>query len=147
MFFFYFVFISLTERPPYAPAPAPAPTTVSKLNMPIIHIALPLHHTNMYCRFLRWEDCGKDTVSHGVAFAIFFYTVLHRKSYFEALSIRKVLRMLLTIGQGFTTSAFKGPNLNFHQCQRSGPEQLVITKLVFNKHSVVCITNKHNKNN
>ncbi len=26
----------------------------------------------------------------------------------------------------------QGPNLNFHQCQRSGPEQLVITKLVFN---------------
>ncbi len=48
---------------------------------------------------------------------LFFYTVLHRKSYFEALSIRKVLRMLLTIGQGFSNSAFKGPNLNFHQCQ------------------------------
>ncbi len=39
------------------------------------------------------------------------------------------------IVQGFSKSAFKGPNLNFHQCQRSGPEQLVITKLVFNKHS------------
>ncbi len=50
------------------------------------------------------------------------------------------------IYQGFSKSAFKGPNLNFHQCQRSGPEQLVITKLVFNKHSVAyitCITNKH----
>ncbi len=78
---------------------------------------------------------------------LFLYTVLHRKSYFEALSIRKVLRMPLTIGQGFSTSAFKGPNLNFQRCQRSGPEQLVITKLVFNKHSVVCITNKHNKKN
>ncbi len=40
----------------------------------------------------------------------------------------------------------KGPNLNVHPCQRSGPEQLVITKLVFNKHTVAyitCITNKH----
>ncbi len=37
-----------------------------------------------------------------------------------------------TINQGFSKSAFKGPILNFQQCQRSGPEQLVITKLVFN---------------
>ncbi len=50
------------------------------------------------------------------------------------------------VGQGFSKSAFKGPN--FHQCQKSGPEQLVITKLVFNKHTVVyitCITNNHTK--
>ncbi len=50
------------------------------------------------------------------------------------------------IEQGFSKSAFKGQNLNFHHCQRSRPEQLVIIKLVFNKHSVAyitCITNKH----
>ncbi len=35
--------------------------------------------------------------------------------------------------QRFSKSTFKGPNLNCHQCQRSCPEQLVITKLVFNK--------------
>ncbi len=57
------------------------------------------------------------------------------------------------IWQRFSKSAFKGPNLNFHQCQRSRPEQcqrsrpeqLVITKLVFNKHTVsyiTCITHK-----
>ncbi len=48
--------------------------------------------------------------------------------------------------QGFSKSTFTGPNLNFHQYQRSGTEQLVITKLVFNKHTVAyitCITNKH----
>ncbi len=32
------------------------------------------------------------------------------------------------VDQGFSKSAFKGPNQNFHQCQRSRPEQLVITK-------------------
>ncbi len=32
-------------------------------------------------------------------------------------------------------TGFKGPNLNFHQRQRSKPEQWVITKLVFNKHT------------
>ncbi len=51
------------------------------------------------------------------------------------------------IHQGFSKSTiFKGPNLNFHQCQSSGPEQLVFTQLVFNKHTVAyitCITNKH----
>ncbi len=50
------------------------------------------------------------------------------------------------VKQGFSKAAFKGPNQNFHQCQRSGPESLVITKLVFNKHTVAyitCITNKH----
>ncbi len=33
--------------------------------------------------------------------------------------------------QGFSKSTFKGPNLNFHQCQRSEPEQLVITKVYY----------------
>ncbi len=33
--------------------------------------------------------------------------------------------------QGFSKSAFKGPILNFQQCQRSGPEQLVINKTIF----------------
>ncbi len=42
---------------------------------------------------------------------------------------------LYALYQGFSKSTFKGPNLNFHQCQRSGPEQLVITRLVFNKHA------------
>ncbi len=51
------------------------------------------------------------------------------------------------IDQEFSKSAFKGPNPNFHQCQMSEPEQLVITKLVFNQHTVAyitCIRNKHN---
>ncbi len=34
-------------------------------------------------------------------------------------------------------STFKGPNLNFHQCQRSGPKKLVIAKIK--------IHNLHNK--
>ncbi len=49
------------------------------------------------------------------------------------------------VEQGCSKSAFKGPNLNFYQCHRSRPEQLVITKLAFNKHTVAyitCITNK-----
>ncbi len=63
------------------------------------------------------------------------------------LKIKIILFILLTISnlqlhvnyqsleQGFSKSTFKGPNLNFHQCQRSGPEQSAITKLVFNKHT------------
>ncbi len=39
-----------------------------------------------------------------------------------------------SLGQGFSESTFKGPNLNFHQWQRSAPEKMVITKFVFNKH-------------
>ncbi len=33
------------------------------------------------------------------------------------------------VKQGFSKFTFKGPNLNYHQCQRS--EIIVITKLVF----------------
>ncbi len=38
-----------------------------------------------------------------------------------------------TIDQGFSKFTFKGPNLNYHQRQRS--EIIVITKLVFYKHA------------
>ncbi len=57
-----------------------------------------------------------------------------------------LIKVLVILEQGFSKSTFKGPNLNFHQCQRSGMELLVITKLVFHKHTVAyltCITNKH----
>ncbi len=76
----------------------------------------------------------------------------HYITYFMALSLYAVLTPPVVVGelltcqsldQGFSKSAFRGPNLNFHQCQRSGPEQLVITKRVFNKHTVACITNKN----
>ncbi len=73
----------------------------------------------------------------------------HYITYFMALSLYAVLAPPVVVGelltcqsldQGFSKSAFRGPNLNFHQCQRSGPEQLVITKRVFNKHTVAYIT-------
>ncbi len=53
--------------------------------------------------------------------AAFCFSWHFNRLYEHAINHNKMLK------QGFTKSTFKGPNLNFHQCQRSGLEQLVIT--------------------
>ncbi len=82
-------------------------------------------------------------------YLLYLITLLFHNYFYTScfdIFVKPVTDTSVTIYQGFSKSAFNGPNLNIDQCQRSGPKQLVIAKVVFNKHSVTyitCITNKH----